>query len=134
MAQADAVATMLPGYETSVSYEYRGAGIGSSVTVWAKAGDIPIGASAIGRKGVPAAEVGAMAATEFLEVLESGGADPHLPDQSVAFMAMAGSGSIVPLSKKTSHLETVSWVTRQFMPCSISLSDTELAVRPRKEV
>ncbi|MDN5308619.1 MAG: 3-terminal phosphate cyclase [Methanolobus sp.] len=73
------------------------------------------GAVSIGKKGLPAEKVGAMAAGEMLQDLRSDAAvDRHLADQLIPFMGLAGSGSLTTVGL-TEHTSTNIWVTEQFL-------------------
>lgn len=67
-----------------------------------------LGASAIGAKGVRSEKVGADAAGELCDALDSGGAvDPHMADQLIIMMIMAKGKSQVLTGEPTLHLKTV---------------------------
>jgi RNA 3'-terminal phosphate cyclase (ATP) len=64
-----------------------GPSTGSSVTIWSGAK----GAVALGRRGLPAEEVGRAAARAFIEELRSPGTvDVHLADQLLVYLALSG--------------------------------------------
>ncbi len=61
----------------------------------------------------------------FPAYLDSGAAvDDHLGDQLVPFLALAGTSSSLACPTRSSHLETVVWVTEQFLPSQIRLTGT----------
>jgi len=91
---------------TSTSIDRGGFGVGSSLTLWARAGDLPIGFSSLGKKGLLAEEVGSRAASGLLDIIRSGSVDRHLPDQIVPFLSLIGSESILPAPMLTGHLAT----------------------------
>lgn len=126
--QAEAAASVLSAYEVEVLLDRTGHGTGSAITVWADAGGFPVGASCIGRKGLPAREVGLAAAKEFLSVLDARAADPHLPDQVLPFMAMADGCSSLPLSEVTSHLTTMQWLVRNVAAIPVTVEGGMLFV------
>jgi RNA 3'-terminal phosphate cyclase len=126
--QAEAAASALSAYEMEVLLDRTGHGTGSAITVWADAGGFPVGASCIGRKGLPAREVGLAAAKEFLSVLDARAADPHLPDQVLPFMAMADGCSSLPLSEVTSHLTTMQWLVRNVAALPVTVEGGMLFV------
>ncbi len=128
--QADAAASAFPDCDTDIIVDRCGRGRGSSITLWAMAGDIPVGASRIGKRGLCARDVGAQAASDLTGTLAAGAADHYLPDQAVSFMALSGGLTRIPLSRVTSHLETVLWVTKQFIPCGASLHGGMLSIWP----
>jgi RNA 3'-terminal phosphate cyclase (ATP) len=82
------------------------------------------GFSALGRRGLPAERVADLAVDELLAYLASGAAvDDHLADQLVPFLAVGAHASRLTCPSLSRHLETVAWVTRQFVPVSIDLAD-----------
>ena len=81
------------------------------------------GFSALGRRGVPAERVADTAVDALLGWRASGAAiDAHLADQLVPFVAFATGGSRYTCPEVTSHLLTVAWVVRQFLPVHIALA------------
>ena len=75
----------------------------------------------LGERGVPAETVGDRAARALLKFLDGEGAvDPHLADQLVVPLALAGGGRVTT-SQVTAHLETVAEVVTLFgVPARIS--------------
>ncbi|KAK2183330.1 hypothetical protein NP493_315g03064 [Ridgeia piscesae] len=75
--------------------------------------------SALGRRGVPAEEVGASAANELLQNLSTGAcADQHLQDQLVIFMALAQGKSRVKCGEITLHTKTAIAIAEQLTKVS----------------
>jgi RNA 3'-terminal phosphate cyclase (ATP) len=80
------------------------------------------GFSALGRRGLPAEDVADAAVDELLAWRASGAAvDTRLADQLVPFLARASGISSFSCPVLSSHLETVAWVARQFLPVSTEL-------------
>jgi RNA 3'-terminal phosphate cyclase (ATP) len=80
------------------------------------------GFSALGRRGLPAERVADLAVDQLLAYLASGAAvDEHLADQLVPFLAIGAHTSRLTCPNLSRHLETVAWVTRQFVPATIDL-------------
>ncbi len=131
--QADAAASAFSDFDTHIALDRTGRGKGSSITLWAMAGDIPVGASRIGTRGLHARDAGAQAASDLRSALDANAADPYLPDHAAVFLALSGGLTRIPLSHVTSHLETVLWVTQQFVPCDVSLHGGMLSVLPLKK-
>jgi RNA 3'-terminal phosphate cyclase (ATP) len=78
------------------------------------------GASALGRRGVPAERVADEAVDAFLAVHAAGAdVDEHLADQLVPFLALAGEPSSYTCPAVSGHLETVGWVVEQFLPGTV---------------
>lgn len=88
---------------------------GTSVTVWVEdEAGLRVGADALGRRGIPAEDVGRRAATQCLEDWDSGAtADRHLADHLVPWIALGMGGVRVP--QVTGHLETNMWTCQQFL-------------------
>ncbi|KAF6251744.1 RNA 3'-terminal phosphate cyclase [Scenedesmus sp. NREL 46B-D3] len=75
------------------------------------------GASALAERGVAAEAVGAAAADELLEALQSGAAvDDWLQDQLIIFMAMAEGTSSMLCNEPTLHTRTAIAVMQQLLP------------------
>ena len=70
----------------------------------------------IGERRVRAEALGDRAARQLLKFLDSdeGAVDPHLADQLVVPLALAGGGGLVTTPEVTSHLETVADVVSRF--------------------
>lgn len=88
---------------------------GTSVTLWVEdEAGLRLGSDALGRRGLPAEDVGRRAATELLEDTDSGAtADRHLADHLVPWIAL-GMGK-VRVPHVTGHLETNIWTCQQFL-------------------
>jgi RNA 3'-terminal phosphate cyclase (ATP) len=100
-----------PGLACTATLDARegGAGPGSSVTVWSGAK----GAVALGRRGLPAEEVGRTAARALARECESPGTvDVHLADQLLVYLACyGGEYSTHTLSM---HARTACWILSEF--------------------
>jgi RNA 3'-terminal phosphate cyclase (ATP) len=107
---ADARLCSLPGGPCTVSLDRRaGPSTGSSCTVSKGAK----GGIALGRRGLPAEEVGRNAANALLaEIKNPGIVDIHLSDQLLVPLALFG-GSF-STSTLSSHAETVCWLLSRF--------------------
>jgi RNA 3'-terminal phosphate cyclase (ATP) len=82
------------------------------------------GFTALGRRGLPAEQVADAAVDQFLAWNASGAAvDEHLADQLVPFLALGRAGSTFTCPRVTSHLTTVAWVVRHFLPATITLDE-----------
>jgi RNA 3'-terminal phosphate cyclase (ATP) len=80
------------------------------------------GASALGRRGLPAEAVADAAVAPLLTYLASGAAvDEHLADQLVPFCALANAESTFTCPGISLHLATVAWVVEHFLPVRIRL-------------
>jgi RNA 3'-terminal phosphate cyclase (ATP) len=93
------------------------AGPGTCLALWAWADAGRGGACALGRRGLRAEAVADQAVDELSPFLESGASvDEHLADQLLPFLALASGPSVFTCPRVSSHLETVAWVVRQFLP------------------
>jgi RNA 3'-terminal phosphate cyclase (ATP) len=93
------------------------AGPGTCLLLWAWGDAARGGAFALGRPGLPAEAVADQAVDELLRFVRSGAAiDEHLADQLLPFLALASTPSVFTCPRVSSHLETVAWVVRQFLP------------------
>ncbi|MCX2819667.1 RNA 3'-terminal phosphate cyclase [Haladaptatus sp. F3-133] len=90
---------------------------GTAVTLVGHAGT-RLGGSALGERGKPAEEVGAEAAEELIECVESDGdVDAYTADQLVPYVALAGGSYEAP--HVTSHLRTNVEVASRFGDVSV---------------
>ena len=86
-----------------------GLSTGSSCTAWSG----PRGACALGRRGLPAEEVGEATARGLVEAIRSGArVDHHLSDQLMVYLAMAGGSFTAPAA--TLHARTMHWLLSEF--------------------
>jgi RNA 3'-terminal phosphate cyclase (ATP) len=77
---------------------------------------------ALGRRGVPAERVADEAVDALLGFRDSGAdVDEHLADQLVPFLVLAAGESRLTCPAASSHLRTVVWVVRQFVPAAVAL-------------
>ncbi len=75
----------------------------------------------MGRRGLPAGEVGHAAADALIEELElPGNADRHLADQLMIYVALCGGHFTT--SRLTQHSQTMCWLLERF---GLSLRITE---------
>jgi RNA 3'-terminal phosphate cyclase (ATP) len=95
-------------YPVSISRS-GGPGTGSSCTVWNGAK----GSCALGRRGLPAENVGEGAACGLVAALRSGGdVDVHLSDQLLIYLARGGGSYTAP--EFTLHARTMCWLLSLF--------------------
>jgi RNA 3'-terminal phosphate cyclase (ATP) len=98
----------------------RGAGPGAGVFLFAEYEHAVAGFAAYGRKGLPAERVAEAACERLLAHHDScAPVDPHLADQLVLPLALAGGVSRLNTSAVTYHLLTNVWVLRQFLDCTV---------------
>ena len=106
------------GLEYPVTLDRRnGPSTGTSCTVWYGSK----GGVALGRRGLPAEEVGHTAADALIEELElPGNADRHLADQLMIYVALYGGHFTT--TRLTLHSQTMCWLLERF---GLSLRITE---------
>ena len=101
----------------------RSKGPGTAVFLVAEFENSIAGFLSLGEKGKLAEKVGEEAAEELLIFLRSRSAfDPHLSDQMIPLMALAGKGSAITTSSITRHLMTNIWLVER-------LTDVRFEVR-----
>ncbi|UCC68792.1 MAG: RNA 3'-phosphate cyclase [Armatimonadota bacterium] len=103
----------------------RGRSEGCGIVLWAECeGGARIGASALGRRGKRAEEVGEEAAQELVSELESGGAvDSRLADQMIVWMAMADGPSEVTTSRLTDHIRSAAEVAQMIVGARFAIEE-----------
>jgi RNA 3'-terminal phosphate cyclase (ATP) len=106
------------GLEAAVAVEDDETARGPGTLVFLTAGGA--GASALGRRGVPAERVADEAVDALLGVRAAGAdVDEHLADQLVPFLALAREPSSYTCPAVSGHLTTVAWVVEQFLPVRV---------------
>ncbi|MBN1785407.1 MAG: RNA 3'-terminal phosphate cyclase [Candidatus Methanofastidiosa archaeon] len=129
--QAASAEKVLGEFETEMVNGIPGSGIGSSITIWAQAGDLPIGFSAIGKRGYLAEDVGRDAALGILRVIEGHASDEHLPDQLIPFLLFPDGRSSIPIPAMTGHLSTNIQVSEKFMNFEHTYEKGKLEIRKK---
>ncbi len=93
---------------------------GSLMFLWTEGKGRFIGASALGRLGLPAEEVGKRAARDFIrQFTKRASCDRHLSDQLLIPAALAPGESTWTTSRITTHFTTNAWVVQRFIECHI---------------
>ena len=108
------------------SYYQDTASPGTVITLWtvSKEGQVCVGADALGERGVRAEKIGAMAARQLLNVLNSDAAmDHHLADNLIPLLALVG-GTIKP-NKITGHIRSNIYVCEQFLDVAFSMDENQ---------
>ena len=110
------------GYNSKISTEVNDhPSTGSGITLWCGA----VGGIALGKPGLKAEKVGAIAAEALLnEVRPGSGVDEYLADQLIPYMALAGGGSFTTRIISM-HTKTNIWVTEQFLPVKFKIGKIE---------
>lgn len=104
------------GIESEIEIEHSDnvLGPGSGITLWSD-GDIPLGGSYIGERGLRAEIVGQKAAEEILYHISRGAAlDKYMGDQIIPYMAIGGN-SMVQTAELTDHTLTNIYVAEKIM-------------------
>jgi RNA 3'-terminal phosphate cyclase (ATP) len=106
----------------------RGIGPGTGIFLMAKYEHTQIGFGAVGKIGLPAEEVAAIATQEFLAFHENGApVDVHLADQLLLPAALASEPSQYRAAEISTHLITNAWVIEQFGLAKVAIdSSTQL--------
>ena len=95
--------------------------IGSGITIWSGWK----GASSLGRRGLPAEDIGKKAAEELILELKSHAAvDVHLADQLIPYIALEG-GSITT-REISLHAKTNIWTAQHFLDADIKINQEEI--------
>ena len=95
---------------------------GCGIVLWADCEGGRIGASALGRRGKRAEEVGEEVASVLVEELEAGGAvDSRLADQVIVWMALADGPSELTTSGLTDHIRSAVGVAEAVVGARFSL-------------
>lgn len=105
------------GFTPTTGVEYpQSFSAGSALCIVAEFEGTTIGTSALGARGKLAERVGLEAAEQFLAELDSTAClDSHMADQILPYMALAGGGGCVTVTKMTNHCRTNMWVIEQFL-------------------
>jgi RNA 3'-phosphate cyclase len=99
---------------------------GSSFHAHAQFANTILGASALGKRGIPAQKVGQHAAIALKNEMSSGACiDSHMVDQILPFLAP---GSRIRASL-TSHAKTNIWLIEQFMPVKFEIENDVISVK-----
>ncbi len=95
---------------------------GSFVFLLAECDHATVGFSALGARGKPAERVAEEAVRDLRAWQRSGAAlDPHLADQVILPLAVAGLSAEFTTSAVTQHLRTNAWVVAQFLPLRVTV-------------
>jgi RNA 3'-terminal phosphate cyclase (ATP) len=106
------------GLDATIAVEEDETARGPGTLVFLTAGRA--GASALGRRGVPAERVADEAVSALLGAHAAGAdVDEHLADQLVPFLALAREPSSYTCPAVSGHLRTVAWVVEQLLPVRV---------------
>lgn len=102
----------------------RGVGPGAGIFLMAEYEQIQTGFGAVGKLGLPAEEVAAIATQELLAFHANGApVDVHLADQLLLPAALASAPSQYQAAEISSHLLTNAWVIGQFGLAKITIDE-----------
>lgn len=110
-------------YPVEIAEEYvPTASIGTVITLWTNTeqGKVTMGASALGKKGVPAETIGESAATRLLHTLNTEAAvDRHLADNIIPLLALVG--GTIKTTEITDHILSNVYVCEKFLNLSFKI-------------
>jgi RNA 3'-terminal phosphate cyclase (ATP) len=103
----------------------RGRSEGCGIVLWAECeSGRRVGASALGRRGKRAEEVGEEAAEALAaELATEAGVDSHLADQMIVWMATADGPSELTTARLTDHIRSAAEVAEAITGCRFSLEE-----------
>jgi RNA 3'-terminal phosphate cyclase (ATP) len=115
------------GVEIKLEVGEKGRSEGCGIVLWAECeGGRRLGASALGRRGKRAEEVGEEAAQQLLDELASGGAmDSHLADQMIVWMALADGPSELTTSRVTDHARSAIAVAEALTEARFEIQEAQ---------
>ncbi|MBD1912087.1 MULTISPECIES: RNA 3'-terminal phosphate cyclase [unclassified Leptolyngbya] len=103
----------------------RGVGPGAGVFLMAEYEHTRTGFGAVGKLGLPAEEVAAIATQELLAFHENGApVDVHLADQLLLPAALASQPSQYRVAEVSTHLTTNAWVIEQFGLAKVAIDES----------
>ncbi len=101
---------------------------GTSITVCANCQNGVLGADNLGERGVPAEDVGRIAAEELHESLKTDAPfDKHMGDQIIPFLGLAKGNSIVNVDKITDHCKTNIKVVEKILGSKFETDGNEIS-------
>jgi RNA 3'-terminal phosphate cyclase (ATP)/RNA 3'-terminal phosphate cyclase (GTP) len=102
---------------------------GTAVLVTAEYENCRLGASNLGERGKRAEKVGRECARELDRLMKTGAClDPHMADQILPFLALAGGESCVRVAEVTGHCRTNVRVIEQFLPIRFTVDEEAGAI------
>jgi RNA 3'-terminal phosphate cyclase (ATP)/RNA 3'-terminal phosphate cyclase (GTP) len=105
---------------------------GTAVLLTAEFENCRLGASNLGERGRRAEKVGRECAQELDRLMKTGSClDPHMADQVLPFLALAGGESQVRVAEVTDHCRTNIRVIEQFLPARFAVDEGEALITCR---
>lgn len=109
-----------------------GPSTGAGAFLLARYEDTLLGADSLGERGIPAEQVGSMAARSLRQEMEGPGTlDVHAADQLLPYLAMAVGPSIFHVREMTSHLRTQIELVQKFLDVKVETVDVGAAAEVR---
>ena len=103
---------------------------GSILHAHAHTGDTKLGANALGKRGLPAEDVGAEAARELRKELDAAATlDIHMSDQILLYAALASGPSTFTAREVSGHTATAMALIPEFVPCRFVTEPLDKGVR-----
>jgi RNA 3'-terminal phosphate cyclase len=90
---------------------------GTGITLWTRSGNVIIGETGLGERGLSAESLGKETASKLIREIESGASiDIHAFDQLIPYLALAAKNGISTclLREISSHAKTNMWLVNQF--------------------
>jgi RNA 3'-terminal phosphate cyclase (ATP)/RNA 3'-terminal phosphate cyclase (GTP) len=99
---------------------------GTALLLYAEFDNCILGASQLGRQGVPAEDIGSKTARDLHQLLSTPTTvDQHMADQLLPFLSMASGNSAILAPEITGHVRTNMWVIQQFLDVEFSIDQQE---------
>lgn len=99
---------------------------GVAATLWADMGDAVLGASMVGRRGLPSEEIGMMLGSGLRADIEAGATvDGHLADQLVVHTALSEGRSVLRVRELSLHARTALGIARMFRDTKVVVGQDE---------
>ena len=105
------------------------ASIGTALTLWAEYDNTIIGVDALGKKGLPAEELGASTARSLNKFMKSDAAvDPWMADQLLIYAALANGRSKIKVPKITGHISSCMETIPLFTGVEFKIDDHIISI------
>jgi RNA 3'-phosphate cyclase len=99
---------------------------GTALLLSAEYDNCILGASQLGKQGLPSEEVGARAARQLKKLLSTPATvDEYMADQLLPYLSMASGPSSILVPVVTDHVRTNMWVIRHFLDAEFEIEERE---------
>ena len=123
---------MLGNDVTLTSTRTSGASTGAGVFLMARYENAVLGSDSLGERGVPAEQVGSLAAKALRQEMDGRGTlDVHAADQLLPYLALANGPSSFRVREMTGHLRTQLELVRRFLDVRVESVETGAAAEVR---